>query len=133
MRLVVEPDVVRQVVDTDPGNGLLVLPVVEHFQDLGRFRQDGLMAAGAPLDRRNPRYRAAPCVGVAELTIDPRLLDMERVTEVNRLLRRRARLRRFRAGNGCFRLAMQHDARDHADAGGEKGRAGGQQDRRAHA
>ena len=66
--------------------GVSLLPIVEHLHDLRPFGQDAAVTADAPFDRGDPGHRPAPRVGMTELAVDARLLDVPGVAEGDRLL-----------------------------------------------
>ena len=83
--LVCETHIVWQVMDSQPGNGLFVFPVLKKFLNLRLVSQDGLVTADTTFHRRDASNRTTACISVAEFALNLVLPGMMSMTERNRL------------------------------------------------
>src|SRR3990172_9282264 len=81
-----EVNEVRHAVDSNPGNGLALLPVGRQLAHLRLPYAHQGVTAHAGLNRRNPRHRAAPGVGVTILAGNLFLPGVQLVAEEYGLL-----------------------------------------------
>ena len=94
MRLMIEFDMIRNIIDSNPGHRCLRVEVPLLLDDLGMLGDNRAVAEKALLDRRNTGILRSVDKGVAESTTDFLDPSMDPMAEIDGLLRSN-RLRRI--------------------------------------
>lgn len=87
MPLVRKINVIREVVDLDPRDRFLTVPIALNLLYFRTIRAYGRVTAQAPLDARDPRHFGLSSVNMTKGAKDRIVAGMYLVTEINRLFR----------------------------------------------